>query len=82
MQQVSKIYVRIQQGRNSFLRASVAPPNPFAIVQRKQEVVLKMLQDMFETIGVRKAIVHLVQEEKQERDPLKKVYGIRQWLDI
>jgi len=86
MQQVSKIYVRIQQSRNDFpshlLRAGIAPPFPLFKAMPKPEVILKITKDEFETAGVRKATVHLVQEEKQERDSLTKVHGVRQWLDI
>ena len=49
------------------------------------EVDLKMIADGFDTAGSRKVtvrLVHLVQEEKDERDSLKKVHDVRQWLDI
>ncbi|KAF3038507.1 hypothetical protein E8E12_006627 [Didymella heteroderae] len=93
MRKLSKIHVRIHQSSYYFppnlpLPASniplglASPPMPFPKVPPNKEIVLKMIADEFETAGFRKATVCLLQERKQERDALKKVHHIRQWLDI
>jgi hypothetical protein len=92
MQKLSKIYVRIRQSNDYFparpslvvsnLLPGFALPQPSPKVFLKPEVVFKMIEDEFERAGLRKATAHLVPGEKQERHPLQKVHGVRQWLDI
>ncbi|KAJ4335386.1 hypothetical protein N0V87_006175 [Didymella glomerata] len=92
MQKLSKIYVRIRQSNDHFpprpplvvsnLLPGFALPQPFPKISLKPEVVLKMIEDKFKRAGLRKATVHLVPEEKQERHPLQTVHDVRQWLDI